>query len=67
MVWVLVAAAGLAMLVFWPAFRRWRRRAVVRAGGSPEFARTFGIFSDICFGAIAVMWTIGGLIGVLRG
>jgi hypothetical protein len=55
------------MLTFWPAFRRWRGSAVGRAGMSPEFARTFGIFSDICFGSIAVMWTLGGLIGLLRG
>ena len=62
---MLVASAGLAMLALWPAFRRWRGDAVLRAGAS--LARTFAIFSDICFGAIAVMWTIGGLIELLRG
>ena len=67
MLWVLVAAAGVAMLAAWPAFRRWRGSVVVRAGLSPELGRRFGIFTDICFGVIAVLWTLGGLIGVLRG
>jgi hypothetical protein len=55
------------MLAAWPAFRRWRGGAVVRAGISRESARAFAIFTDVCFGVIAVLWTLGGLIGLLRG
>jgi hypothetical protein len=65
--WALAAVAGVAMLAAWPAFRRWRGNAVVRVGMSAESARAFRIFTDVCFGAIAVMWTLGGLIGLLRG
>jgi hypothetical protein len=65
--WALVAAAGVAMLASWPAFRRWRGGAVARVGMSPESARAFAIFTDVCFGLIAVMWTLGGLIALLRG
>ncbi len=65
-IWVLIAAAGCAMLVAWPAFRRWRGGAVARVGLTPQTARAFQIVTDVCFGAIAVMWTVGGLIGLLR-
>jgi hypothetical protein len=65
--WVLVAAGGFLMLALWPAYRRWRGGAVARVGMSPESARALAIFSDVCFGAIAVMWALGGLIGLLRG
>jgi hypothetical protein len=65
-VWALVAVAGATMLVLWPRFRRWRADAVERVGLLPERARIFHVFSDLCFGAIAVMWTLGGLIALLR-
>ena len=61
-----LAAAGAVMLVLWPRFRRWRAGAVERIGVPPERARVFHALSDLCFLAIAVMWVLGGLIGLLR-
>lgn len=66
-VWIALAVAGMTMLVLWPRFRRWRAGAVERVGLLPERARIFHVFSDLCFGAIALMWTLGGVIGLLRG
>jgi hypothetical protein len=65
--WAAIAAAGLVMLCLWPRYRRWRSRAVAQVGMSATSARAFGIFSDVCFGVIAVLWTLAGLIGLLRG
>jgi hypothetical protein len=65
--WAAITVAGIAMLLLWPRYRRWRSAAVARVGMSSDFARPFGIFSDVCFGVIAVLWTLAGLIGLLRG
>jgi hypothetical protein len=66
-VWAIAALGGCAMLAVWVPYRRWRSGAFERVGVPPVTARRIGIASDICFGVIAVAWTVGGLVGLLRG
>lgn len=65
--WLLVTAAGLALLAAWPSLRRARARLLERVGLRGDFRRVYERASDACILFIGAAWAIGGLVGIIRG